>query len=232
MGAVFVDTAEVYGTEEVVGEAVRDRRECVVLATKVAGEHLGYDDVLRAAQQSLKRLGIECIDLYQVHWPSARIPIKETMRAMETLVDEGKVRHIGVSNFSTRELEEAQGALSKYPLVSNQVLYNLCRRDIEQELLPYCEQYQMTVIAYTPLADGRLAGAAETDQDPSLRQLAQIARELHKSPGQVALNWLTAHPAVVAIPKSNSGTRVVENCQASGWRLPPDTVQQLSQAFS
>jgi diketogulonate reductase-like aldo/keto reductase len=164
LGASLIDTAEVYGTEDVVGEAVAGIRDKVFIATKVSGDHLHYDDVLRAVETSLRQLRMDYIDLYQIHWPNERIPIKETMHAMETLVDAGRIKSIGVSNFSARELREAQRAMSKCPIVSNQVLYNLNRRDIEQELLSSCQEHHITVIAYTPLDDGRLAAVSRTRQ--------------------------------------------------------------------
>src|SRR5919204_2597283 len=157
LGAYLIDTAEIYRTENVVGQAIQGIRERVFIATKVSGEHLRYDQVLRAAEGSLRLLGTEVIDLYQIHWPNARVPIQETMQAMETLVDRGQVRYIGVSNFSLRELRAAQAVMTKYPIVSNQVLYNLNHREIERDLLPYCEAQQIPIPAYTPLDDGRLA---------------------------------------------------------------------------
>src|SRR5581483_9618053 len=137
MGATLIDTAEVYGTEEVVGQAISGMREQVFIATKVSGQHLQHDEVLRAAEASLRRLRINYIDLYQIHWPGNFVPIQETMRAMETLVDRGIVKYLGVSNFSVDELHKARLAMSKYPIVANQVLYNLARRQIEEQLLPY-----------------------------------------------------------------------------------------------
>src|SRR5499426_2886226 len=127
LGAFLIDTAEIYGTEDVVGQAIKGIRDRVFLATKVSPDHLGYDNLLRAAEASLQRLDTNCIDLYQIHWPNWSVPIQETMRAMEALVDRGLVRHIGVSNFSAQQLRAAQAAMSKYPIVSNQVLYNLNR---------------------------------------------------------------------------------------------------------
>ena len=115
LGANLIDTAEMYRTEDVVGEAVQGMRERVFIASKVSGDHLGYDQVLRAADASLQRLGVDTIDLYQVHWPSRSTPIEETMRAMGTLVDTGRIRYIGVSNFSAEELAEAEAALSHHP---------------------------------------------------------------------------------------------------------------------
>ena len=123
-GATHIDTAEMYGTEEIVGEAIEGLRNDVFLATKVSPSHLHYDDVLRAAEGSLKRLGVKTIDLYQIHWPNSRVPIKETMHAMEELVKQDKIRFIGVSNFSVREMKEAQEAMASQEIVSNLVEYN------------------------------------------------------------------------------------------------------------
>ncbi len=125
LGAFLIDTAEMYRTEDVVGEALGGIRERVFIATNVLGSNLKYDQVLRAAEKSLRLLGVDYIDLYQLHWPDSRVPIRETMRAMEHLVDTGKVRYIGVSNFSVEEMEEARAAMTKHPIVSNQVLYSL-----------------------------------------------------------------------------------------------------------
>lgn len=231
LGATLIDTAEMYRTEDVVGQAIQGRREHIFLATKVSGDHLHADAVLRAAEGSLRLLGTEVIDLYQIHWPNARVPIKETMQAMETLVDRGQVRYLGVSNFSVQELRAAQEAMTRYPIVSNQVLYNLNRREIERDLLPYCQQHQITILAYTPLDDGRLATRSRFRRSQGERVLEQVATETRKTLAQVALNWCTAHPNVLAIPKSNSVERTVENCQASGWRLSPAQMQRLDNAF-
>lgn len=231
LGATLIDTAEMYRTEDVVGQAIQGQRGSIFLATKVSGDHLRADAVLRAAEGSLRLLGTDVIDLYQIHWPNARVPIKETMQAMETLVDRGQVRYIGVSNFSLRELRAAQEAMTRYPIVANQVLYNLNRREIERDLLPYCQQHQITILAYTPLDDGRLATRSRFRPSQGERVLEQIATETQKTLAQVALNWCTAHPNVIAIPKSNSVERTVENCQASGWRLSPAQMQMLDQAF-
>jgi diketogulonate reductase-like aldo/keto reductase len=140
LGAFLIDTAEMYRTEDAVGQAVKGIRDRVFIATKVLGSHLRYDQVMRAAENSLRQLGTDYIDLYQIHWPNSSVPIKETMRAMEALADFGQVKYIGVSNFSVKELEEARAAMTRYPIVSNQVLYNLKRRGIEKDLLPYCQQ--------------------------------------------------------------------------------------------
>src|SRR5215813_1983688 len=190
LGSILIDTAEIYGTEDIVGQAVRGLRDRVFIATKVSGDHLRYDDVLRAAEASLHRLDTGYIDLYQIHWPNGSVPIHETMRAMEVLVDRGVVRHVGVSNFSVQELRAAQAAMSKYPIVSNQVLYNLNRREIEGELLPYCLTSRVTIIAYTPLDDGRLAATASFfSPSRGMQALELVARHVQKTQTQVALNW-------------------------------------------
>ena len=157
LGATLIDTAEMYRNEDAVGAAIRGIRDRVFVATKVLGSNLRYDQVLRAAEKSLKELGDDVIDLYQIHSPSHSVPIAETMRAMEALVDRGVVRYIGVSNFSVAQLRDAQAAMPNNPVVSNQVLYNLKRRSIERDLIPYCVEQGITVMAYTPLADGSLA---------------------------------------------------------------------------
>ena len=248
LGAFLIDTAEMYRTEDAVGRAVKGLRDRVFIATKVLGSHLRHDQVMRAAEQSLRLLGTDYIDLYQIHWPNTSVPIKETMGAMEELVDSGAVRHIGVSNFSVRELEEARSVMARHPIVSNQVHYSLKRRGIERDLLPYCQQNQVTVIAYTPLANGTLAvapqyplgggrrgllGAAERllGRERERGALQAIAAEVGKTPAQVALNWCISHPNVIAIPKSNSIARTEENCGASGWRLSEEQLRYLDQAF-
>ncbi len=232
MGATLIDTAEIYGTEEVVGQAVSGTRERVFIATKVSGQHLGYDEVLRAAEASLQRLRMDYIDLYQIHWPGNFVPIQETMRAMETLVDRRMVRYLGVSNFSVDELHKARLAMSRYPIVANQVLYNLARREIEEQLLPYCETNGITIIAYTPLDDGRLARHAEYPRNPEgQRALELVAAQTGKTMAQVALNWCVWRPSVITIPKSNSAARVTENCGASGWRLTSEQYELLNRAF-
>jgi len=182
----LIDTAEMYAaghSEEVVGKAIHGLRDRVFLATKVWPDHLQYHEVLKSAEASLKRLGTRYTDLYQIHWPNPSVPIAETMRALERLVDEGKVRHIGVSNFSSHLMDEAMKALSKYELVSNQVEYSLIRRDIEKELLPFCELSGVTVIAYSPLARGRIPG-------DRVKVLLQLASRYGRSVAQIALNWL------------------------------------------
>ncbi len=231
LGAFLIDTAEIYGTEGIVGEAVKGQRDRVFIATKVSASHLRYDDVLRAAEDSLKRLGTDYIDFYQVHWPNRSVPIRETMRAMEDLVDMGRVKFIGVSNFSARDLQEAQESMVKYRVVSNQVLYSLVNREIEENLLPYCEKNDILVIAYSPLARGGLTTRPLLRRRRAMNVLQEIVKETGKTMAQVSLNWCISRPNVIAIPKSDRVDRVAENCQASGWRLSAEQVEALNEAF-
>ncbi len=231
LGAFLIDTAEMYGTEGIVGQALEGRRERVFLATKVSGNHLSHDAVLRAAEASLRQLHTDVIDLYQIHWPNRSVRLAETMQAMEALVDRGQVKYIGVSNFSVADMRQAQAAMTKYPIVSNQVLYHLNHREIERHLLPYCQEQDVTIIAYTPLDDGRLATKPRLRRHRGMQTMEQIAAEAEKTLAQVALNWCTSHPNVIAIPKSNSLERTEQNCGASGWRLSPSQVERLDVAF-
>jgi len=232
LGAYLIDTAEMYKTEDAVGVAIKDHPDKVFLATKVLGSNLRYDEVLRAAEKSLRLLEQDVIDLYQIHWPNRSVPIAETMRAMEELVERGMIRYIGVSNFSVAEMREAQQVMSKNPLVSNQVLYNLKQREIERDLIPYCVENNITVIAYTPLADGSLSRKSNYRSDKGGAVLRQIAQKVGKTPAQVALNWCLSQANVIVIPKSNSVDRTIENCEASGWSLSPLQVTALNAVYS
>ena len=232
LGATLIDTAEMYRNEVEVGQAITGLRDKVFLATKVLGSNLRYDQVLRAAEQSLRKLDVDCVDLYQIHWYNRGVPITETMRAMESLVDRGMVKYIGVSNFSTKELQESQAAMTKHPIVSNQVLYNLNNRRIERDLLPYCQQNKITIIAYTPLDSGSLASSPRFMPARRSQALGRLAEELGKTRAQIALNWCISRPNVIAIPKSDSISRTVENCEAGDWKLTADQVRMLDEAYS
>ena len=224
LGATHVDTAEMYGTEETVGEAIKDEREKVFLATKVSPSHIHHDDLIKAAEASLRRLDTKVLDLYMIHWPNPRIPIKESMTAMEELVKQGKIKHIGVSNFSVKELKDAQQALYREKIVSNQVEYNLQNREIEDELVPYCKKEKITIVAYSPLSRGNFT----SDENGVLDRIAQ---KYDKTIAQVTLNFLTREEHVVAIPKANRSEHVKENCGASGWRLSSEDIREIDERF-
>lgn len=224
-GALFIDTAESYGSEPAVGEAVRGIRSRVFLATKVSPQHFQPDSLRRSVDASLLRMKIDVIDLLQLHEPNPSVPIEETMGAISELITAGKVRFAGVSNFSVQQLQDAQTALGMYPIVSNQVRYNLIDRTIEAELLPYCRANHVTVIAYCPLARGlhRIR-----DCDPT-GVIDELSRETGKSPAQIVINWCLCQEGVVTIPKGNSIDHIIDNCGASDWRL---SVGQLTRINS
>jgi diketogulonate reductase-like aldo/keto reductase len=227
LGASLIDTAEFYGTEEIVGEAIKHIRDRVFIATKVSPQHFKRADLLMAADNSLRRLKTDHIDLYQLHWPNDAVSIEETMAAMEELVSLGKVRFIGVCNFSLDRLRRAQAALTRHSIVSNQMPYNLVNRSIEISLLPYCQENHVTLIAYSPLA----RGLDNIKRKDCRCILAKVAAMTGKTEAQVALNWCIEKEAVIAIPKATSIGHVVENCNASGWRLSADQVRLLEAAF-
>lgn len=232
LGMSFIDTAEMYASghsEEVVAQAVGEAREKVFIATKVSAPNLSHEHVLRSCESSLKRLKTNYVDLYQVHWPNPKIPISETMKAMEQLVAEGKVRNIGVSNFSVQQTREAQQALSKASLVSNQVEYSLIERTIEEDLFPYCAREHITIIAYSPVARGNIAHGGK---DERWRTLDEIARRYQKTRAQVALNWLVVKDPVVAIPKASNLDHVRENAGAVGWKLINEDRDRIGTVFS
>jgi len=251
LGINFIDTAEIYGrgkSEEIVGEAIRGHREEVVVATKVSPLNLSHRGVIRAAERSLRRLGIDIIDLYQIHFPNPLFPIQNTMKAMKKLVKEGKVRSVGVSNFNLKKLKAAQDALAPIELASNQVRYNLLDREIEPELLPYTKAEKITIIAYSPLAQGLLTGKYTSDtrptsfiqavnpgfSSPNLTRLAEfqgnlsdIAKAHGKTPSQVALNWLMSKENVVAIPGVKNVEHAISDAGAVDWRLTDLEIETL-----
>jgi diketogulonate reductase-like aldo/keto reductase len=226
LGAGFIDTAESYGTEDVVGQAIKGSRNEIFLATKLSPRHFRHSDVVRSADTSLKRLKTDYLDLYQLHWPNYTIPIEETMGAMESLVDGGKVRFIGVSNFMLRDLKRAQRAMTRYKIVSNQVRYNLIERTIEFGLLDYCREQDITVIAHSPLATS-LPTIKAKDRS---QVIDAVTRATSRTAAQIALNWCLSKQGVVVIPKADSIDHVKENCQASDFELSPEELRLLNSA--
>ena len=226
LGLWLIDTAEYYAkghSEELVGQAIKNyHREDVFIVTKVWYTNLRYDDIIRAANKSLKRLGTNYIDLYLVHWPNPSIPLKETMKAMELLVREGLVRFIGVSNFSVELLEEARSHLSREDIVANEVKYSILDRGIEKEALPYCQREGITVIAYTPLEKGKVAKE---------KVLVDVGNKYGKTAVQVALNWLISKDTVIAIPKAAKEEHIMEIAGAMGWRLSRKDIEFLDRVY-
>ena len=244
-GINFFDAAEMYPspsrketygeTEKVIGNWLSERksRDKIILASKISGPGMSYirggglqfseKNIAIAIENSLKRLKTDYIDLYQLHWPNPSVPIDETMNAMEFLVDVGKVKFIGVSNFSVAQMDEAQNTMKKYKIVSNQVKFSLIDRSIESEILPYCQENHITVMAYTPLARD-LKNFRGKAMDKVMGMVA-------KSEAQVALNWCISKDNVVAIPKANSIEHVEDDCGASDWKLSTEHIRLLEEEF-
>lgn len=225
-GMNFIDTAELYGSEPLVARAMSGRkRDDLFIASKVWPNHLRRDALVGALEKSLRRLETSYVDLYQVHWPNPRVPIGETMAAMEEMKDKGRLLAIGVSNFSLEQTMDANAALKKSQLASNQVEYSLSHRGIEADLLPYCEGNKISVITYYPLGHGRLAG-----EGPKAK-MEEVCKAHSKTPAQVALNWLVSGRNVFAIPRASRADHVKENLGASGWELGPEERAKLETAF-
>jgi diketogulonate reductase-like aldo/keto reductase len=229
LGLTHIDTAEMYGNgraEELVAEAINGRREEVFLVSKVLPSNASYEATLKACRQSLKRLKTEWLDLYLLHWPG-NYPLRETMRAMEKLVDDGMIRFIGVSNFDVNELDAAEMALSKHRLACNQVLYHLGYRGIERHILPYCTKRGIAIAGYSPFGHGNFP----SPQSPGGTVLAEIAERYGHTPRQVALNFLTRHPSVFTIPKAGRPEHVKENSGGAGWDMAADDLIAIDRAF-
>lgn len=228
LGMTHIDTAEMYGrggAEELIAEALKDRRRSdVFLASKVLPQNATYKGTLAAAEQSLRRLRTDYLDLYMLHWPGAH-PIGETMRAMEELVAAGKIRYLGVSNFDVGELRAAMKTLSRQRITANQVLYNLGSRGIERALVPFCETEGIAVVGYTPFGNWPRAGS------DGLRVLQQIGARYGKTPRQVALRFLTRAPNLFAIPKATDLAHVRENAGAGDFDLRDEDIDAIDRAF-
>lgn len=224
-GLTHIDTAEMYAgghAEELVGEAIRGvERSRLFLSGKVWKSHLGGDGPLRAAEASLRRLGVDAFDLYLVHQVNPEIPLKETIRAMNRLQREGLARNIGVSNFSLDRLKQAQ-ALSEVPIVANQLHYNLQVREIELSgLLDFCQETGVMVIAWRPLRG----------VDCSVPLLTELAARYGHTPRQLALNWLISQPGVVTIVKASDPLHLAENVGAVDWRMAEEDVERLRREY-
>lgn len=224
LGLSLVDTAEMYGeggAERVVGEAIRGRRDAVYLVTKFYPHHASRRALAKACEGSLGRLGVDSIDLYLLHWRSS-VPLAETVEALERLRGEGKIRRWGVSNFDVADMEELAALPEGRQVAANQVLYNLARRGIEFDLLPWCDAHAVDVMAYSPLDEGTLAA------HPALKA---IAKRIGASPAQVALAWLLRDPRVAVIPKSSSPGHVRANAAAREVKLDAEATAELDRAF-
>lgn len=229
LGLTLIDTAEMYaegGAEEVVGEALRGRRAQAWLVSKVYPWNAGEVDAIEACERSLRRLQTDYLDLYLLHW-RGNVPLEETLRAMETLQQQGKIRHWGVSNFDTEDMQELWGEPGGEQCLTNQVLYHLASRGIEYDLLPACQQRDTPIMAYCPLAQaGRLRQALFENG-----QLRQIAQQKGISVAQLLLAWVIRHPGVIAIPKASTLEHVSENAAALNLTFSADELAMIDRAF-
>ena len=219
-GMTFVDTAEVYGggqSEMLVGRAAAGRRDQLFIATKVSPENLCKADLIRSAEASLKRLGVDAIDLHQIHWPNPKVPIDETADALVQLVRTGKVRHVGVCNFSLKQLDEFQAALGDLPVSSVQAEYNLFDRSVERDLLPYCQRNRIALVGYSPLDQGQICGGGARRIE-----LERMATKYGKSASQLALAWLIRQENVFVIPKAGRPEHIEQNASAADIELTGD----------
>ncbi len=223
LGMTLIDTAEMYGdgaAEELIGEALGRVRDDVFLVSKAYPQNASHDRLQSACEASLRRLGTDRLDLYLLHW-RGRIPLSETIEGMQALTKAGKIRHWGVSNLDTQDMDElidAGGAAC----VTDQILYNLTRRGPERDLLPWLAGNGMSAMAYSPVEQGRLIDNAD---------LALIAADIAATPAQTALAWTLRHPNVIAIPKAATVGHVRENRNAADIALSDDIVARLDDAF-
>lgn len=266
LGINFFDTAPVYGfghSERLIGQALKPVRDKVIIATKCGllwdKEQLGSikkvakaDSIFKEVEQSLERLDTDYIDLYQVHWPDADTPQEETMEALLKIQQQGKIRHIGVSNYSVKQM---QACLKVGPIVSLQPEYSLLQRKIEAETVPFCLVNDIGIIAYSPLASGVLTGKydkstrfkdwrgkgilGEFTGDAFSRniekvdRLKEIAGTLERSCGQTAINWVLQQPGLTtALVGVKNPAQMEENIKAVGWQPPVETAKEIDRLFA
>jgi diketogulonate reductase-like aldo/keto reductase len=225
LGMTLVDTAEMYaegGAEEVVAKAIAGRRDGVFLVSKVYPHNATRRGTIAACERSLKRLGTDRLDLYLLHW-RGDVPLAETLEGFAALLEAGKIRRWGVSNFDAGDMAELWAVPGGSAAAANQVLYNLTRRGIEWDLLPWCRERRVPVMAYSPVEQGRLLAK---------RALREVAERRQATPAQVALAWVLRQEGVIAIPKAAQAAHVRENRGALDLALAPDDLAALDAAFS
>jgi len=226
LGMTVLDTAEIYEageSEELVGEAIAGQRDAVFVVSKVHPSHGRHDAVVAACERSLRRLGTDRIDLYLLHWPLDEVPLaEETFTAFEELVETGKVRYWGVSNFAVPDLEQVDRFDSSSHLAANQILYNLLRRACEVDVVPWCRHRDVPIMAYSPLERGSFL---------QMEALSEVAARRGATSAQVALAWLLAQDNVVAIPKASSADHVLDNHGAERLELSDEDMTTLDEAF-
>jgi diketogulonate reductase-like aldo/keto reductase len=224
LGMTLIDTAEMYGeggAEEIVGEAIAGRRDDVFLVSKVYPHNASKKGAIAACERSLKRLATDRIDVYLLHWRGGE-KLADTIAAFETLRRDGKIGSYGVSNFDTDDMDELWQVPGGAATTTNQVLYNLTRRGVEWDLLPWCRKHGVPVMAYSPIEQGRMLGNAE---------LKKLAEKRGITPAQLALAWLLHQDDVVVIPKAGRLDHLRENAAALEIKLTKDDLAALDHAF-
>ena len=225
LGLTLIDTAEMYGdgqAESLIGEALAGRRDKAFIVSKVYPHNASAKGAIAACERSLKRLRTDRIDLYLLHWPG-QVPLAETLAAFRALREAGKIRHYGVSNFDLAQLQDWWALDSEQGLAANQLLYNLTRRGIEWDLLPWMHERRIPLMAYSPIEQARLIGD---------RRLIDLARDLGHSPAQLALAWLLAREDTIALPKTGQGKHMRENAAAASIVLDCGQLGRLDALFA
>ncbi|OWV85385.1 aldo/keto reductase [Rhizobium sp. R635] len=224
LGMTLIDTAEMYGdggAEEIVGQAIKGRRDEVFIVSKVYPWNASLKGTIEACEHSLQRLGTDRIDLYLLHW-RGNYPLAETVAAFETLKSSGKIGAWGVSNFDTDDMVELLGVPDDANVAANQVLYNLSRRGIEYDLLPWCQSRGIPVMAYSPIEQGHILHNAE---------LIRIAKAYQATPAQLALAFLLERDGVIVIPKTSNAERVRENRDCVSLEITDEDWEALDASF-
>jgi diketogulonate reductase-like aldo/keto reductase len=225
-----IDTAAMYadgGAERVVGEAVHPHRENVFIVTKVWPTSASYEGVISSLRNSLERLGISYVDLFLLHWPSAQHPLKETLRAMTAVYDNGWAKAIGVSNFNVDLLKQAQQFLGSIPLIANQIEYSLANRAAETTVIPYCLDHNITVMAYSPIKHVNSLAQHSAERIA----LREIASKYGVTEHVIALAWVIRNPGVIAVPKTSHKDRLLSNLQALSIEFNPEDGRRLDTIF-
>lgn len=228
MGVNRFDTAEIYAqgyTEEILGKAIKDfDREKLFITSKVAKFNLKYDEVIKSAENSLKRLNIDYLDLYLIHAPDPEVPIEETMKAFDYLKDNGKIKNIGVCNFGVESFKKAQ-AVTKNKIVLNQVHYNLIFREpVLKGVLEYCQNNDVFLEAWRPLQKGDLA-------KPGITILDEMCKKYNKTQSQIAINWLISQKNVITLAKTSNVKHLEDDLGALGWEMNKSDIDLLMKNF-
>lgn len=228
LGITHIDTAEMYAqgySEILVGRAIKGYdRSKLVIATKISPVNLHYDEVIGAAKGSLKRLDVDYLDLYMIHYPNFKIPIAETMEAMDYLVEEGLIKYIGVSNFNLQQFKEAQ-KYTKNKIIFNQIPYSLINRKFQADgFIDYAKENDVMIVAWRPIEGGILSKKV-------IELLEKICLSYKKTLSQIAINWLISQKNVVTIPGSRKIEHIKENLGSIGWQLTPEDIKMLDDDF-